>query len=62
MSALTDSEMFEAGLVALRSCIAPPVLELLTALHDEHGWSCTAHSEGQRCCMDVLTGAEETTQ
>jgi len=27
---------------------------ILKDWHEERGWECEAHSEGQECCLDIL--------
>jgi hypothetical protein len=47
-------EKFLAKMIEARAMIPPEALELIREAHNELGWSCPAHSEGQACCMDLL--------
>lgn len=45
--------------------LPPDLADALRAWHDEIGWACVAHSEGQGCCLDYLldpTPDQETYQ
>lgn len=47
-------EDFLSKMTQVRQTIPAETLELIRKAHNELGWSCPAHSEGQACCMDLL--------
>lgn len=49
------SEEFQAFLGSVAARIDPELLAELRAAHDEYGFWCVAHNEGQDCCVDWLT-------
>lgn len=52
---------FDQAMLELRAVIrqqaSPQLVAQISAIHDEH-W-CTAHSEGQLCCLDLLLAPPE---